>query len=151
MTWQRATNPSRRARYSFTVNLEKHPELANLATFLWNLPPVTTERNQAITELLQAGFESTHPALARQAGDQAAAPAPQTTALATPPKAKTARRSSRAPAKPKALPSPPPESSAANSSPPAAPDAGVPGFSSATSRFLHQFDDEAPGSSLVVS
>ena len=152
MTWLRATTPSPRARYSFTVNTDKHPELAELSALLWNLPPVPAERNLAILELLQAGLVARMNRVREQAIAPSAPPATGATSNKTAPPPRTRSTEAQQKSRPPNPPTPKPAAPAAP--PPEAPSqtAATEGsFSSATSRFLHQFDDEAPNPPLVVT
>lgn len=142
MTWRRASDTPSRAKYSCTVNIDKHPELGPLADYLWNLTPVPTERNQAIIELLKAGFEATHPTPAVPPGTQAQeAPVRDKRTASSP--SKLRRPTTQLTSAPTLAPVPVgPQGEAF--APPAA-------TSAAASRFLHQFDEDPPTPSLVVN
>lgn len=149
MSWLRTSGPKPTTRYSFTVNFESHPELEPLAHHLWSLSPAPTTRNQAILQLLQAGFQALllqADALGTSPAAPRAAPAPATTrshppadvgAAAVPPARSAVTAAQSAASQP---PTP-----LANVQAPAglpqdhAADAGE--LSPAASRFINQFDD----------
>lgn len=151
MSWLRTSGPKPTTRYSFTVNFESHPELEPLAHHLWSLSPAPTTRNQAILQLLQAGFQAlllqadnlgTRPA----SSGAAPAPAPAASRSVPPadsgPVAVSPERSEVTATQPVPLQPPTPLTStqtAASLPSDHATDAGE--LSPAASRFLNQFDD----------
>lgn len=143
MSWLRSTGPKPTTRYSFTVNFESHPELEPLAHHLWSLSPAPTSRNQAITQLLQAGFQAmllqgggppSASSLPRAAAPATSAPPASSHALARPPVTTPAQPTEAFQPLP---PAPAPVSS--STEPVASPASDT--LSPAASRFINQFDD----------